>query len=342
MAADTLALSLVDLATTHQDPLVTEVALSMIDAGAWFQDIPVYYDKTFIQNGLRVTDSLPSPDWVPLNTDPTTVKSNPSPYQEQLYIFRNKVEVDHLAMEEKNQIEDPMDLRVRLALKGATYDLNDKLINNNHTTGDADCFVGIRERLSSEAAWGCNAACRIDAGAVDMRLANMTAATFNTFMSYIDRLLDEMDSSDGEGVTIIVNDTLGQRMDFGARQFANSGGFGNDKDKIGRTVKMYKGAKIRRCGRKAPTKSGAAVSQAQVITSTETSAGADGASTHTSLYAIKPGKNQFYGWSFAPTAPKKANLKDGGVMYETLIEGSMGLKQPNTRAVGRIFGINLG
>ena len=39
-------------------------------------------------------------------------------------------------------------------MKAITYDLNYKFINNNHATGDANSFTGIRYRIDNGSTYG--------------------------------------------------------------------------------------------------------------------------------------------------------------------------------------------
>lgn len=333
--AYTSAVNMAQFAIMSNDPLVQAVTFSLIDAGSVMaRDIPFVNRASLVANGVRWEGSLPTPDWVPLNTDPTVTSGTPTPFQEQAYILRNEIQVDKVLVNDQNAIVDPRAAQVEAFLKAAAYDFNFKFIGNNHVTGDSDAFVGLRYRLDNYATYGVRSENKIDAGAVDLRAANMTAATFNSFMVYLDQALWSVGSEEGDGVILYVNETLKRRMAQGMRQFAGQGGFGQATDQFGRTAMTYKGATIRDIGRKADQST-------LILTSTETSAGVDGSDVHTSVYAVRYGDGAFMGWQFEPLQAKDLGLRDGGVVYSTLIDWTGGLYPVTNRCFARVYGIKM-
>lgn len=340
MAIDSNALSLVEWYQTTNEPLIKEISYSMIEAGNVFQDIPLINNNTILANGSRVIGDLPAPHWTPINGEPSNVKGKPAPFQEQLWVIRDVIDIDHYIYKDKNQIGNPFDVQVDMYLKGLSYDLNDKFINNNHISGDKNAFVGIRARLDDPDQFGTNASCKIDAGGTDLSDGGLTGTSANLFIRQLQSVLDEMGSPDGSNVVVYMNDDLLRRVEQGIRELGAGGGFDLTRDNFDRRVVQYKNAKIRNVGRKAPSPDG--TQSTYIISSTETPDGsADTGGSYTSLYAVKYGKNSFAGWQFEPLKPSGPEKINNGVTYRLVFDWGVGLWQPNTRSVGRLHGIKV-
>lgn len=327
------AVTLAQYALMSNDPIVQAVTFSLIENGNVMQDIPFVTKKSLLANGVRWEGNLPSVNWVNLNEEGSTTSGTPTPFQEQAYILRNYIDVDKYLVEDENQIVDPRGAQTAAYLKAATYDFNDKFINNNHVNGEAKAIVGLRARIDNGATYGVRSENKINGNAVDLSAA-MTAATFATFTEYVDQLLWSVDSPEGDGVVLYLNEVLKRRWERGLRQFAGQGGFSQATDQFGRTVSMYKSATIRDIGYKANQTT-------RIITTTEAATGADGASTHTSLYAAHYDTEHLFGWEFEPLQAKDLGLLDNGAIYRTMIDWAGGLYNAHTRSMGRLYGIKL-
>src|SRR6185437_5996509 len=158
--------------------------------------------KTLIANGVRWQGNLPTVNWGTINSDPVTTLGTPTPYQEQAYVMRNNIDVDKIYVEDENAITDPRGAQLAAYLKSVTYDFNNKFINNDHATGDANAFVGIKARIDGGLQYGVWNKAKIDAGGVDLSLAGMTAATANKFVELLANLLWAVGAPNGDGVTL--------------------------------------------------------------------------------------------------------------------------------------------
>lgn len=338
MAVSSAALNLAQYAQMSNDPLVRVIVWSLLGDGGILADVPLVTRRSIKAAGVRfVGDSLPTPTWTPLNVDAAAVNAVPTPFEEQLFIIRNAIEVDRYLVEDEAQIQDPRAVLLEAYLRAVRYDFCDKFINNNQLTGDPHCFTGLRARLDDPARFGCETELKIDAGAVDLSPSGMTATTANSFIELVDTLLDFLGASSGEGVTLYMNEVLKRRFQRALRTMGPTGGLDQTRDQFDRMVERYRGATIRVAGRKKDQTS-------QVITSTETSTGADGASVHTSLYGVRyGGADGMYGWQFRDLQDgvRDAGLTEGGAVYRTTIDWGVGLYVPSTRAIGRIYGIKL-
>src|SRR5258706_1208099 len=218
MAIGAGTVTLADYALTSNQPLIQNVLWSLIDYGNVIQDIPLVNKKTLIQNGTRFEGNLPSPNWVPINAEGVSVHSQPTPYAEQVFLVRNYIDVDKMIVEDINQIVEPREVQAKAYLKGLTYDINNKFFKNDHTSSGADTNapVGLRARIDDAAGankWGVRPENKIDCGGAtaDISQAGLTAKTGGAFLEMLDLLLWSVDSPNGSGVTLYMNDYLLRR-----------------------------------------------------------------------------------------------------------------------------------
>ena len=334
MSVSANALNLAQYALQSNDSLVTAITYSLYESGSVLQDVPFINRKSLLSNGVRWTGNLPTINWAKVNTDPVVTSGTPSAYQEQAFIVRNAIDTDRVFVEDENAIVDPRAAQVDAWMRGYAYDVNDKFINNDHTSGNAEAFVGLKYRLDNPATYGLSSDCKVDASGADLTTA-MTATTANNFIEKVQQLLDSMGAFEGDGVTLYMNALLRRRFERAVRVMGAGAGFDTTRDAFGRSIAMYRNAKIRYIGRKADQST-------EIITSTETAAGAAGASTFTSMYAVKYGMDSFFGWQFDPLKAKDIGLiGNGGSTYRTVIDHVYGFMAPNIRSVGRLYDIKV-
>jgi hypothetical protein len=334
---DSNALTLADYAMLSNDPLVMKITHSLLMNGVVFADIPFINKKTLVANGVRWQDNLPTVNWAKLNSDLTVTKGKPTPYQEQAYLMRNAIDTDVKLLEDENRIVDPRVAQLEAYLMAVTYDFNDKFINNIHISGEDDAFTGLRYRLDNPTTYGLVSEMKIDCGAVDMSQSGMTSATANNFLEYIQQTLDYMGRPEGDGVVFYMNDLVKRRFARAIRLLGAGAGWRTDQDAFGRTVTYFNNARIVDLGRKADQST-------RIITNTETAAGVDGASTHSSIYAACYGEDRLIGWQFESLsdAVKDVGLiGNGGVTARILIDWAMGLLPMHTRCMARMYGIKV-
>ena len=337
MAIASGTVTLADYALMSNSPLVQAVTYSLILYSNVIQDVPLVEKKSLIINGARFEGNLPTVNWSQLNAEGVTTKGTPTAYQEQAFIIRNYIDVDKFLVEEENAIVDPRSVQTEAYLKALTYDTNYKFFKNDHVTGDANAPVGIRWRIDNGGTFGVRSENKINGGGLDLTQATLgtTPVNGNKLIELLDQLLWSVDSPDGTGVTLYMNEQMRRRMTFAIRQLGTSGGFSIAQDQFNRTIEMYKGAVIRDPGYKADQST-------RIITSTETSDGsADTSSTYTSIYAVNYSTDHFSGWQFGPPNVQDMGLIYNGAIYRTLIDWAIGFNNASTRSLGRIYGLKL-
>src|SRR4051794_833550 len=334
MSISASALTLAQYALQSNDPLVIAVTFSLIDNGCVIGDVPFINKATLIASGVRFEGSLPSVNWAQINSEGVTTSGTPTPFQESAYLIRNNIDVDKVLVLDQNQIADPRAIQLAAYMKGVAYEWNHVFINNNHVTGNANAPVGLRARIDNYAQYGLKSAQKVNAGGVDLTQAAATAATANAFIEYLDQLLWSVDSPDGNGVVLYMNEVMKRRLAFALRLMGTSGGLATVKDQFDRTIEMYKGAVIRDVGYKADQST-------RIITTTETSAGVDGSSTYTSIYAANYGEMYLGGWQFEALQARDLGLMENGVISRTFVDWAGGLFSANNRSMARLYGIKL-
>jgi hypothetical protein len=337
MAVSSSALNIAQYAVMSNSPLVQAITYSLIDNGSVLQDIPFVNKKSLVANGVRWEGSLPTVNWRTLNAEPTVTSGTPKPYQEQAYILSNAIDTDRFLVEDENAIQDPRVAQVGAYLRSVSYDFNDKFVNNDPVAGDKNAPVGLRYRITNGGDYGVRSENLINGGGVDMTQGAMSTATINNFLELLDQALWSVASPDGNGVVLYMNEVMKRRLARGCRTLGTSGGFETTSDQFGRTVEKFRGAVIRDIGYKADQTT-------RVITNTETSAGAAGASTYTSIYAVHYGAEYLVGWQFAPLAASVQDVGlngNAGTLYRTVIDWAVGLFPMSTRSMARLYGIKI-
>lgn len=329
---DTQALTLADQAIISNDPLVKEITKSLHKTWNALKDIPLVTNPSLRQVGTRMTNqagSFPTINWATINEEPVVSKGKPKQYEESMYLIRNKIQVDHVLLDQPNNIIDPVEMQIQYYMESLAYDFNDKFINNNPVTGDQDCFPGLRYRMDNYDQFDIPAEMRVDGGGVDL-----TASGGNAFMEKLQQLLDNMNSPDGEGVVLYCSERMKRRIEFAIRAMGIGAGFDITRDNFDHPVEMYKAAKVRAVGRKADG--------VTHILAAENAAGVAGSGNFESIFAVRYGTGYVTGWQPGPFKPTYLGLsKENGVLHNIVFDWGVGLWQPHVRAVGRLFNVKV-
>lgn len=335
MANDANSLTLTDYAIMSNSPLVQKISYSLLMNGSVLQDIPLRTYQSMVANGVRFlgSEGAPTVAWRALNDTPATTKSVPTPYQEQAYIMSNNFDIDNILLADVNSIQDPFATQMGAYFKFVTYDINDKFINNNHITGNANAFAGLRFRLDNPTDYKIPTEMKFAAGGSTIDIS--AGANGDAVIEYLQQMLDIMGAPDGTGVVLYMNELTRRKIDRAIKKLGTTGGFDQTQDMFGRRVLNYQNARVRTIGRKADQST-------QIITSTETSAGVDGASNYSSIYGVKFGEEDFAGWQFrsleqAVTGPYL--LTASGTQQRITFDWPIGLWQENVRAISRMYGL---
>ena len=303
------ALTLADQAILSNDPLVKEITKSLHKTWNAIKDIPFTTSPSLRQVGQRYVNSgIPTPNWTGINSEPVAVKGKPKSYEEQMYLLRNKITVDHVLLDQPNNIIDPVEAQVQMYLEGFAYDFNDKFINNDPTSNvggnSVDAFPGLAYRLNNPNQYDIPTEMIIDTTAdiaLGTLLTNSSSATSlqgigaaNRMISDIQRLLDNMNTPDGDGVVFYMSELCKRQVEMAIRVMGIGAGFDITQDSFDRPVEKYKNATIRVVGRKAD-------GSTPVISNSQTISTVSGSNANTSqIYAVRYGSGYVTGWQSGP------------------------------------------
>src|SRR5260370_38390675 len=100
MAIGAGTVTLADYALLSNQPLVQAVTYSLILYGNIMQDIPLLERATLQVNGTRFEGNLPTVNWVPINSEGTSTRGQPTHYQARAYSDRNYIDVDKFIVQD--------------------------------------------------------------------------------------------------------------------------------------------------------------------------------------------------------------------------------------------------
>lgn len=343
MAVDSNALTLAEIAVQSRDPLQQRLAYSLYAEGSMLQDIPlVTRDGMMRMDFTRYgAGDLPSVNWRKLNEEPTVVKSKAKQYSEDAYIMSAKFTVEDRLLRMPNQIQSPLTTQMDAWMRSKTREFNYRFINNdpnNTTSGDEDAFKGLRYRLDNPTEFGIPSEMKINAGGVVIVPGSVTAATANSFLVYVDQMLDLIGAPDGNNVVLYMDGEVKRAFAAAVRILGEGAGFRSTEDAFGRRIEMFRNAKVRDAGRKIDDST-------PVILPYETAAGADGVSgtdLYSSIYAVKYGEGKFSGWQTEALKPKDLGLStENGILRNVVVDWGVGLWQEDARSIARLYNIKL-
>lgn len=352
------ALTLADQAILSNDPLVKEITKSLHKTWNAIKDIPFKTSPSLRQVGQRyVNGGIPLPNWTGINSEPVAIKGKPKSYEEQMYLLRNKITVDHVLLDQPNNIVDPVEAQVQMFLEGFAYDFNDKFVNNDPTStapgNSPDAFPGLAYRLNNYAQFDIPTDCNVYSQAdISMNTLLATSTAFsgagsaNRAISDVQSLLDAMNSPDGDGVVFYCSELMKRQLEMAIRTMGIGAGFDITQDSFDRPVEKYKNATIRVVGRKADGLS-PVISNTAVVTNVVTNVLqqsyqnsntlANNGATTGQIFAVRYGDGYVSGWQSGPFKPQYLGLsKENGIMHNILFDWGCGLWIPHVRAIGRV------
>ncbi len=328
------SVTLAQTALTTNEPLVKMVTDSLIDNGSVLVDCPFITTNQLTVPGVRWEGNLPTVNWRPINEVPTPVSGEPTPFSEQAFSTTDTLLIATKLVDQAGNIVNPRDAQIQAYLKAHTYKINDYFINNDHLT-DAHGVVGLKARIDNGTKYGVFSENKIDGSDLDLSENGASVLDANKLFSRLNQLLWSVDAPAGSpSVNLFCNWELQDRISYLARVMGTQGGFSTTTDAFGRQVTTYRGCPIRDVGRKADQ-------DTQIITNTETSAGAAGSSTYTSIYAVNFSPMHFMGWQWGDPMVKDLGIVPPGIQYQTLFDWTAGFINYNIHSIGRIYGLKM-
>lgn len=160
-----MALNALDIAVAERDPLKKGIMMAMFKSAlpSPMDRLPVETANALTQQVIRMTDPG-SPSTRNLNDTVTAYQAQFTRGQETLKIIENKVTVDPVFMEQKNYVQDPVQMQITAYGKVVRTTVNDLLINGDPGS-DVTQPAGLDYRLRNDAMFSGQA---IDGGALNV------------------------------------------------------------------------------------------------------------------------------------------------------------------------------
>jgi len=336
-------------------PIVKEIWDSFIKHESIWTRIPTETVTSQKRKTKRIIGGLPTPTSVTIGSEPPNpFVQDIEDYEEGVFLFRDNFDIDRLFLKDTNYVEaDPIATQMDAYLEGRAFYLNNVLINNHHTMGpiqDQNAIVGIKYRLADQTLRYGNAASVSVQSTADLSDTGMSGAGAIKLERDIERLFDLMGVHNGDGVLLIGSPQLLRQINAVVKTAGYQGGFKTTSDAFDREVVKFKGAEIVTSGYQAPAQNGVqstpVIDSAQDVNGWSTGdalynpSAASGGANFTTLYAIRRGKGLFSTWQMEDPWMKKVEVA-GTRKWRVMFDMTTGLWQPNTRAIGRIYGIKV-
>ena len=349
MPVSSQALTLMDWASQSKSAANLKITMSLLENGGVLDDLKLVTNPSLEVKGRRITGAdLPTTGWGRINQAPANIKTTVRPFEEQVSLVRELIQVDRRLKSQTNWIDDPFATQIDGAAKAHMYDINDAFFNNDPTVSgyNQDAIVGLKGRLSDPATFGLpvvsgytplaingSSAAVGNNPALSLNLQNsMTQADALNFLETIGQAFAYLGASDGRDCVAYCNWKVKERWLRAARLLNQA--FRIDTDAFGREVEMYRQCKVRDIGFKKDQTS-------LILSNTESSNGsAVTGGSACSIYIVRYGDNYFKGWQTNILEPEYLGTStETGIYENVLIDWGFGLYYSNTRSFVRIFGI---
>ena len=339
MAIPSGVITIEQAAKVQNNPELKKIVKSLYKFDSILPLIPMRTEMVSRMDGARLVGNLPTPTFVAANQAPTYVQANPEQFSEKVYMIRNLVGADSFYIRDKLNFTDPVKLTKDAYFEALSYLINDYFINATPTTEGGLAPVGLKARLDNPITYGIfnvsgTAETKFSASA-NVAFGSISTAEAAKFTYAFRKMLTRMGSKTGKGIHAFMDEELFDRMwlILGYNNQGNS--LTVDKDGYDRKIVKFDDCELHPIGRKADQTT-------RIIPITETSAGATGGTTYTSIYFAHFGEDYMDGWKWADPAFYDRPWLDDGTIAPELFEFIFGWRTVNNRAIGRLFGIDIG
>jgi len=329
------------------EPIVKDIVKSYIDHEAIFTRFPIETVRSLKRKSKRIIGNLPTPTPMDIGEEPPVpFVQDYEDYEEAPYLLRDNFDLDELFMMDENYVQgEPLERQIESYIEGRTFYINNCFINNSHTDGpirERKMIVGIKYRLATTQ-FGNSPTASVQS------TANLSDAQFSVSNAIkverdLERLFDQMGNHNGNGMVVMGNPQLLRQLNAVVKSAGYSGGFKTTADAFDREVIKFKGAEIVSVGYQAPAANGA--QNTPVIDSAQDLNGwspgdsqYQGNANATTLYVVWGGRNKFSTWQMTDPMLRKVMPISGTRKNRVMFDQTLGLWNPDIRALGRIYGI---
>ncbi len=240
---------------------------------------------------------------------------------ENISLMGGYFDTDKAIARVQNTIANARAITQVMMTKAIAYKFNDKFINGNPET-DPEEFKGIRERVSDLYDEGYQGQL-IDFECDTVGILN-SSTTAHDFLNFLDKLIYQIKGHNPDFILMNSKMLLAIKALMRKEELLDK-----TKDSFDRVIDVYGGARLVDIGVKADQTT-------EIITSTETAAGADGAGESTSIYAVKMGIGEFlWGIQEYPLEVEDKGLLEDKPIYRTEMDWPLGLAVADPYSIAR-------
>ncbi len=318
-----MALTIAEMGAGMKDKVMGGILLQYARGSRLYQKLSFENTESFTikqwQN-KSVTDAV----FRDIGEPYSETKDNFSEILDGISLMGGQIDVDR-AMKLPGQREiDAWSENLLLQAKRYQYAMTDAFINGDKSV-DPKSFDGIKKRVEAEfVAGGVGLDQVIEAAGLDI---SSSSANRMTFLDDMEQSIYEVDEGQ---VDLIITSKKGL---FSLNRVARREGlYDSTKDAFDRKIDMYRGIEVIEAGTKGDQTT-------QIITSTETNAGAKTGGTATSWYFVRFGKSHVQGWQMHEPKRIYDDIINDGVTHRTVFEWPVGLSKFHIKSVVRLRGV---
>jgi len=319
-----MAFTLAELSKIETDVLRKSVIDTLIMEANLTELVPWETIGQLSTGIVRIQD-LPSVGSRRINGAYTESTGHVEHAMETMSLLGLDIDTDKAIARAKNTIADARAIQQTMALKGMAYKFNDMVINGDPTS-DPQEFKGLRVRVNDLNTEG-HTEQKIDAACAGVGILNSSAVS-QTFLDKLDQLIYSIIGHNPSYLLMNKKMLLALRSLLRREKLLD-----NTRDMFDRVIDVYQGARLIDIGVGADQST-------EIITNTETSAGVDGSSEHTSIYAVSLGiGDRTWGIQEYPMEVTDLGELEAKPSYRTRVDWPLGLATVEPRSLSRIYGI---
>ncbi|KKN77072.1 hypothetical protein LCGC14_0364110 [marine sediment metagenome] len=318
-----MALTIAEMAAGMKDQVMAGIILQYARASQLFQKISFEATDSFTiktwQN-KSVTDAV----FRDIGSPYTETKDKFSELNEGIYLLGGSIDVDRALRLPGQREIDAWAENLLLQSKRYQYGFTNTFINGDRDV-NPDRFDGIKKRVEAAfVAGGVGLDQVIEAAGLDI---SSSSANRQTFLDHLETAMYEVD----EGQVDLILTSKKGRFALG-RVARREGLLDTTKDQFDKTVPLFRGMPFEEAGTTGDQTT-------QIITSTETNAGASTGGTATSFYFIRFDKQHIQGWQMHEPRRIYDDIINDGVTHRTVFEWPVGLSSFAIKSVVRLRGV---
>lgn len=240
---------------------------------------------------------------------------------EHIALMGGYFDTDKAIARAKNTIASARAITQVMMTKSIAYKFNDKVINGNPES-DPEEFKGIKERVDDNVAEGYSGQ-KVDFECDGVGILNSSAHSHD-FLNFLDTLMYQIPAHSPDFCLMNSKLLLAMRALLRKEKLLDS-----TKDFFDRVIDTYGTARLIDIGVKADQTT-------EIITNTETAAGASGGTECTSIYAIKFGIGEYvWGIQEYPLEVEDLGRLEDKPVYRTEMDWPLGLAQADPYSIAR-------